>query len=429
VAAAFAVAFLALLFLLWKESARQLRAAEAAEASAQSSADSYRALFDSMSDAVVVADGDGQVIDANPAATALFSPGQEPLYGVSAEDLQAADPETGEIVGRRRDGSTFPQDVRFSDVDYLGNPAKIALIRDISERREAERVVRESEARYRIVAEQTGTIVYEFDIATGEVDWSGAVGSITGYGEDELAAFDARRWTELVHESDRENLLAHIDRARRSGMPLQVEYRFRHRSGEWLWLEQRGVHLTDDHGQPYRLLGSVADITERKRITGEMTWQASHDALTGLFNRQEFESRVTQLLGDRRARRSPNALLYIDLDQFKVVNDTCGHQAGDELLKQLTGIMLTRIRDTDTLARLGGDEFGLLLTDCTIENAVSVSNNLIRMVNEFRFHWDEKLFTIGASIGLVEIDDSTEDAATLFSAASSARIGWIRARG
>lgn len=420
VAAAFAAAFLILLFLLWKESVRQLRAAEAAEASAQSSADSYRALFDSMSDAVVVADVDGQVIDANPAATALFSPDQEPLYGMAADDLQTADPETGETVGCRRDGSTFPQEVRISDVDYLGNPAKLSLIRDISERRAAERVVRESEARYRVVAEQTGTMVYELDMASGAVDWSGAVGAITGYAEDELAQFDAQRWTELVHESDRDEMLAHVERARRSGLPLQVEYRFRHRSGKWLWLEQRGVYLTDERGRPYRLLGSVADITERKRITSEMTWQASHDALTGLYNRQEFESRVKQLLGDRRARRSPNALLYIDLDQFKVVNDTCGHQAGDELLKQLTGMMLTRVRDTDTLARLGGDEFGVLLTDCTVENAVEVANNLIRMVNEFRFHWDEKLFTIGASIGLVEIDDSTEDAAVLFSAADSA---------
>jgi diguanylate cyclase (GGDEF)-like protein len=163
----------------------------------------------------------------------------------------------------------------------------------------------------------------------------------------------------------------------------------------------------------------MSDVSERKRITSEMAWQASHDALTGLVNRHEFEERVARLLFNRRGQRR-HAMLYIDLDQFKVVNDTCGHQAGDQLLRQLTGLVAVTVRESDTLARLGGDEFGLLLVDCPLDQAIGIAEKLIATINEFRFIWDDQTFSIGASIGLVEITRRTESVAALFSAADSA---------
>jgi diguanylate cyclase (GGDEF)-like protein/PAS domain S-box-containing protein len=155
-----------------------------------------------------------------------------------------------------------------------------------------------------------------------------------------------------------------------------------------------------------RALGTIVvfhDISQIRAMAQQLLWQASHDALTGLVNRREFERRLSALIGTARAQGREHALLYLDLDSFKVVNDTCGHTAGDELLRQLTSIMLSRMRGMDTLARLGGDEFGALLESCPLDQALRIANALRETVREFRFVWEEKTFSVGVSIGLVPI--------------------------
>ena len=134
---------------------------------------------------------------------------------------------------------------------------------------------------------------------------------------------------------------------------------------------------------------------------------AYHDPLTGLCNRVEFETRLRNALHDLAVGES-HALLYVDLDQFKVVNDTSGHEAGDELLRQLAILLREPIRDSDTLARLGGDEFGLLLTHCSLAQARQVAERLLQLVSKFRFVWQNKSFSLGASIGLVMLEDSNQ---------------------
>jgi diguanylate cyclase (GGDEF)-like protein len=132
---------------------------------------------------------------------------------------------------------------------------------------------------------------------------------------------------------------------------------------------------------------------------------AHHDPLTGLVNRREFETRLHRALRTASARRQ-HALLYVDLDQFKVINDTCGHEAGDGMLRQLSVLLDSPIRDSDTLARLGGDEFGVLLTGCSLDEAHQVAERIVDMVRNFRYVWRDKSFLIGASIGLVMLDDA-----------------------
>jgi diguanylate cyclase (GGDEF)-like protein len=139
-----------------------------------------------------------------------------------------------------------------------------------------------------------------------------------------------------------------------------------------------------------------------------MTYQASHDALTGLINRREFERRLEHALQTAQQEDKQHTLLYLDLDQFKIVNDTCGHIAGDELLRQLTTVMHADLRSNDTLARLGGDEFGLLLENCASGTALRVAELLRQTVHEFRFVWQDRVFTVGASIGLVTFSDAKE---------------------
>jgi diguanylate cyclase (GGDEF)-like protein len=158
----------------------------------------------------------------------------------------------------------------------------------------------------------------------------------------------------------------------------------------------------------------IADATLR------LSYQATHDTLTGLINRREFEARVERALASARSHGQVHTLCYLDLDQFKVVNDTCGHVAGDELLRQLSTLLQSRLRERDTLARLGGDEFGVLLENCDAASAQPIAELLRQTVKDFRFFWQERAFGIGVSIGMVEINADSGNLASLLSAADAA---------
>ncbi|PWT73744.1 MAG: GGDEF domain-containing protein [Proteobacteria bacterium] len=160
------------------------------------------------------------------------------------------------------------------------------------------------------------------------------------------------------------------------------------------------------------------DVTEERKLAQQLAHQATHDTLTGLVNRLEFERRLSHLL-DSANPHAPHALLYLDLDQFKVVNDTCGHAAGDDLLRQISALLRTKLRARDTLARLGGDEFGVLLEHCSVVEAQRIANALRELLQGFRFGWSDRTFTIGVSIGLVPITQAGETLASVFSAADS----------
>ena len=173
------------------------------------------------------------------------------------------------------------------------------------------------------------------------------------------------------------------------------------------------------HNGEGNLVGWVVvfhDVSQIQEMAQQLTWQASHDALTGLVNRREFERRLAGLIEAVRADGKQHALLYMDLDNFKTVNDTCGHAAGDELLLQLTTVMQARMRGSDTLARLGGDEFGALLESCPLDQAVRIANGLREAVRDFRFIWQDKTFGIGVSAGLVTIDGTESVSRALASA-------------
>jgi diguanylate cyclase (GGDEF)-like protein len=162
---------------------------------------------------------------------------------------------------------------------------------------------------------------------------------------------------------------------------------------------------------------AIKQVSAKNR---QLAYQASHDPLTGLINRQEFECRVERSIQQARAQAATHALLYLDLDQFKVVNDTCGHAAGDELLQQLSKLLLGSVRTRDTLGRLGGDEFGMLLENCPLDKAVEIANNLLKKIDAFHFTWSDNTFTLGISIGVVPVDRSTADIGCAMSAADSA---------
>ena len=192
------------------------------------------------------------------------------------------------------------------------------------------------------------------------------------------------------------------------------------RDGNELYIESTASPIRDGKGDVTGGVLVFHDVSESRELNRRLSYHASHDILTGLVNRAEFESRLERALKSAKARETSYALCYLDLDQFKIVNDSCGHSAGDALLGQLGALLKSKIRWRDTLARLGGDEFGVLLESCSLEQAIETAEALRVAVGEFKFMWDDRSFRLGVSIGVVPITADNEDVAALMSAADSA---------
>jgi diguanylate cyclase (GGDEF)-like protein len=179
---------------------------------------------------------------------------------------------------------------------------------------------------------------------------------------------------------------------------------------------QHGVNHMAEHLQAMQ-----NQMQERiDQATARLIYQASHDALTGLINRREFEQRLERTLQSAQQQGREHVLCYMDLDQFKVINDTCGHAAGDELLRQLALLLKGKLRERDTLARLGGDEFALLLENCSIPDALQVADAFRAEVQRYRFKWEDRIFSVGMSVGVVAISRDSGTSASLLSAADAA---------
>ena len=192
------------------------------------------------------------------------------------------------------------------------------------------------------------------------------------------------------------------------------------RDGGQLAVEESAAPIWSDDGE---LLGTVVvfrDVSHERKLSKQLSWNATHDALTGLINRREFETAIAAALHSAKHDGHVHALLYLDLDQFKVVNDTCGHSAGDLLLQLLAKLLPAQMRDSDILARLGGDELGVLLPHCPHERALHIADSLRLSIKNFRFVWANNSFELGVSIGMVEINDNSKSTTELLIAADQA---------
>ncbi|MGC1309250.1 MAG: EAL domain-containing protein [Phormidesmis sp.] len=257
--------------------------------------------------------------------------------------------------------------------------------------------LKSSEERYALAIEGSQDGIWDWDLIGDRIYYSDYWKAILGL-ENTALSDSVSEWFDRVHSDDIAALRRSLDE-HLSGRSeyFRCEYRIRHTSGHYLWVLSRGAALWDDNKRAYRIAGSQTDIDDHKQLA----WQATHDALTNLTNRQQF----IQSLGKISQAQPPAAhiLCYLDLDHFKVVNDTCGHAAGDELLRQVSALLSSNIRRSDLLARLGGDEFGLLIYDCHFDQALGLAHHLCSLIQKFRFLWQGKVFSIGVSIGLVPI--------------------------
>lgn len=190
-------------------------------------------------------------------------------------------------------------------------------------------------------------------------------------------------------------------------------------------VEATATPIYDEQKNVIGMVMVFRDVTEVRALSRELGYQAQHDALTGLYNRYEFERRLQRALNQSRHAREDSVLCYLDLDLFKVVNDTCGHVAGDELLKQLSLILRERIRRHDVLARLGGDEFGILLEACDLAQAENVTQSIRRAISDFRFVWEDKSFELGVSVGVVPVQ---ADSGTIYDVMRAADLACYAAK-
>ena len=200
------------------------------------------------------------------------------------------------------------------------------------------------------------------------------------------------------------------------------------RDGTRIGIDDSGAPIHDETG---RITGGVLifrDVSVARDLTRLRSWEASHDPLTGLVNRREFTALVEDALNKAHGTGKQHVVCYLDLDRFKVVNDTCGHAAGDELLRDVARVLQSRIRESDTLARLGGDEFGLLLDGCSPEQAQRIANELLVAISDFRFTSHNKVFTIGVSVGLAGATGDGAGSAELLSMADTACY-WAKEQG
>jgi diguanylate cyclase (GGDEF)-like protein/PAS domain S-box-containing protein len=191
-------------------------------------------------------------------------------------------------------------------------------------------------------------------------------------------------------------------------------------TGEERSVELSAAPIIAEHGEVNGVAVVLHDVSELRGLARQMSYQASHDALTGLVNRREFERRLAESIEVSRGSQQTHVMCYLDLDRFKAVNDTCGHMAGDNMLREIATLLRDAVRDSDTVARLGGDEFGILLISCPLDKARQIAGDVCRSVNDYRFVWKDRIFSIGVSVGLVEVGREGGEIEDVMSAADSA---------
>ncbi len=294
------------------------------------------------------------------------------------------------------------QSVRKAD----GRAIRIAgAISDITDKKLADAQLFAEKERAQVTLASIGDAVITTD-STGQVDYLNPMAEVlSGWQSVEAKGQPLETVFRVINETTREAAFDSIETVLRTGRTVTTSSNsvLTRRDGTEISISKSAAPIRDRHGQVAGIVLVFHDVSHERQYAARLSYQASHDALTGLINRHEFEHRLSMALKSAVQFHRNHCLLYIDLDQFKLVNDTCGHAAGDDLMRRVSALLRERLREGDLLARLGGDEFGVLLESCPLEHAIRIANDLRQSIKDFRFSWMAMPFTVGASIGVVAI--------------------------
>jgi diguanylate cyclase (GGDEF)-like protein/PAS domain S-box-containing protein len=358
--------------------------------------------------------------------TDLIRPAYRAMTRKMIDKLLAGEPAGEDLEIQLINGGERGSWVQLSSglVDYRGKQTILSIARDIGYRKSIEATLGRSKQQAQYTLESIGEGVITTD-TDGLIDYMNAAAEqLTGATREAAAGKRLSDIVRLVDEQDRRDLGDPVGRSLTDRRRVSIGRRalMIQADGE----RELSVELTaspikgPDDEAAAGVVVIMHDVTEIRGLTQKMSYQAAHDPLTGLINRREFERRMEQSLGKVRDDGVAHVLCYLDLDRFKAVNDTCGHLAGDNLLREIAGLIKEQVRQSDTVARLGGDEFGLLLTRCPLEKARQIADDVCRAVRDHRFVWQDKIFTVGVSIGLVEVGRDGASISDLLAAADSA---------
>ncbi|NCF15144.1 MAG: EAL domain-containing protein [Gammaproteobacteria bacterium] len=384
---------------------------------------------------------DEKILLANESAAGLV--GLEPAQLVGREIADLVKPAYRALfrktVTKRLSGENAPRRIEMqlingnqaglwvqaqsSTIEFRGNRAILTVARDISHRKSLEVSLSRSkrQAQYTLESISEGVITTDND---GRIDYMNlAAESLIGANRDDASGHRIGELFTLVDDADRRPLGDPVERC--LAMRRRVNMG---RRAVMVSVDGEHEHSVEITASPVRgpsnsISGTVVvfhDVSELRGLTRKMSYQATHDPLTGLINRREFERRLDEAMDSAHAEEAVHMLFYMDLDRFKAVNDSCGHMAGDNMLREVAALIKDEVRDSDFVGRLGGDEFGALLIGCPIEKARQIATDICNAISDYRFVWKDKIFNIGISIGLVEISHASGTLQDVMSAADSA---------
>ena len=419
----------------------QIMERELAEERISASEKRMAAIFDSMQDTIYQTDLEGTVLWATPSVKHLLGYDVDEFLNRNIKDFYIfPDDHTNlkhalDINGGRlqhfetrllhKDGThIWVSENSHYRYDCNSNPAGIeGTIRDITALNLAKEALQQEKDRAQVTLGSIGDGVITTDL-NGDIEYMNTVAEqSTGWKLEDARGRPIFKVFNIVDEKTLQtppNPSSYCLEKGKSIMlagNLLLMHRYRN---QHLSVEVNASPILDTNTNITGVVLVFHDVTKLRGLARKMSYQASHDSLTGLLNRREFENRLEQAIENAHKEGNRHALCYLDLDNFKVVNDTCGHIAGDELLKQLTIKFRMDLREADTLARLGGDEFGILLEGCSIENACELAESIRKIAENFRFVWNNTFFRIGASIGLVPLTRTSGSLTDIMSAADSA---------
>jgi diguanylate cyclase (GGDEF)-like protein/PAS domain S-box-containing protein len=395
------------------------------EEALKESEERFRQLFERSTDALFVHDERGRFVDCNSEACRALGYEREELLALSVADIatyllseeerrtrkedtlwqQATRGEPGKIVGfeenelRRKDGTTFPVEVGVGAIEYEGRRMIFASVRDLTERKQAERALKESEERFRGAFDDApiGVALVGLDAHYHRVNR--ALCEMLGYSEQELLG---KTTTEVTHPDDWEAGYEHTRRVLEGGVgrSYHLEKRYVHADGRTVWILSSVSLVRDPQGNPSHFVSLYQDITERKALEEQLRHRALHDPLTELPNRALLLDRLRHALARSERLEESLAVLFVDLDNMKVVNDSLGHQAGDHLLNEVAERLRTCIRAGDTVARLFGDEFAVLLEAPIGADDIRLATERVQQRLQEPFAVDGREVFVSVSIGI-----------------------------